>query len=133
MIDIKILFAILIIHWIADFVLQTDAQAKGKSNNWKDLLHHTFTYSSIWLAFITIICILGVIFNFTREDVGWSTSILYFPLITFILHTITDYYTSRVNSQLWKDGKTHDFFVAIGFDQLLHYIQLILTYYYLTN
>jgi len=38
-------FSILIIHWFADFVLQTDEQAKGKSKNFNDLLSHTFTYS----------------------------------------------------------------------------------------
>lgn len=39
-----------------------------------------------------------------------------------------DYFTSRLNSKLWAQGRTHDFFVAVGFDQVLHYIQLILTY-----
>lgn len=27
------IFSIIIIHWFADFVLQTDKQAKGKSKN----------------------------------------------------------------------------------------------------
>ena len=43
------IFSILIIHWIADFVLQTDKQAKGKSKNWSDLLKHTNNYSTIWI------------------------------------------------------------------------------------
>jgi len=45
MISLTAVFLILIIHFIADFVLQTDKQAKGKSNNWGDLLSHTFVYS----------------------------------------------------------------------------------------
>ena len=39
------IFFIIIIHFIGDFVLQTDKQAKGKSKNWSDLLMHTLTYS----------------------------------------------------------------------------------------
>ena len=108
------IFSIIIIHWIADFILQTDKQAKGKSKNWKDLLSHTFMYSFIWL-------IIGlIIFN--------NINVLYFFSITFIAHTLTDYFTSRLNSKLWAKGDVHNFFVSVGFDQVLHYIQLFLTY-----
>lgn len=112
------IFSILGIHWFADFVCQTDEQAKGKSKNWNDLLNHTMTYSGIWI----------VLYPFM--ETGMTTC---FIIITFICHTITDYFTSRINSKLWKDGKTHLFFVSIGFDQILHYIQLFLTYYLLTK
>ena len=116
------IFGIIIIHWIADFILQTDKQAKGKSSSWKDLLSHTFYYSLFWMF-------CGVAFS------GWfdlKLSVL-FCLITFTAHTITDYFTSRLNSKLWKDGKTHLFFVSIGFDQILHYAQLFVSYYILFN
>ena len=112
------IFSIILIHWFADFVLQTDKQAKGKSKNWSDLLGHTFTYSLIWLSMISW---LGF----------WQG--LIFVLITFIAHTITDYFTSRLNSKLWSEGKVHNFFVSVGFDQVLHYVQLFITYYYLKN
>lgn len=127
------IFAILIIHWIADFVLQTDQQAKGKSNNLKDLLSHTVTYSFVWYFVLFVISILGNHFKGPSiEELGWSSYILLFPLITFICHTITDYFTSKLNSKLWKEQKVHLFFVSIGFDQILHYIQLFLTYKLLT-
>ena len=150
MISLTAVFLILIIHFIADFVLQTDKQAKGKSKNWSDLLSHTYTYSCIWLIPVMIL--------FPN---GWSTShyvlaSLTFGTITFVCHTITDYFTSRLNSKLWSQatfwqnsfnkekygedycskmsGKyTHNFFVSVGFDQLLHYTQLLLTYWFLTN
>jgi hypothetical protein len=118
MISLKIVFTILVIHWFADFVLQTDKQAKGKSKNWKDLLSHTATYSLFWI--IPAILMLG-----------YNGAI--FVIITLIAHTITDYFTSRLNSKLWAEGKVHYFFVSIGFDQLLHYTQLLLTYWYLTS
>ncbi len=118
-------FFLLFVHWIADFVLQTDKQAKGKSKNWSDLLSHTMSYSLVWFPFI----IAWLYFN--GYDVLKSTSIFTFITITFFAHTITDYFTSRLNSKLWAEGKVHYFFVSIGFDQLLHYAQLFLTYNYL--
>lgn len=116
---------ILAIHWFADFVLQTDKQAKGKSKNWSDLLAHTLTYSAVWV--IPICLMIGV------KNPAESTSFYVFMTFafvgtTFVIHTIQDYITSRINAKLWADGKVHLFFVSIGFDQLLHYIQLILTY-----
>lgn len=113
------IFSIITIHWIADFVLQTDKQAKGKSKNWNDLLNHTLTYSLIFWCFIIIISKYNIYLAF------------YFWLITLVLHTITDYFTSKLNAKLWAEGKVHNFFVSVGFDQVLHYIQLFLTYYYL--
>lgn len=118
------IFSILIIHWFADFVLQTDKQAKGKSNNWRDLLSHTFIYSCSWF----ILPLILLCFN-----IKLPKDILYLIPITFVCHTITDYFTSRLNSKLWSGGKTHLFFVSIGFDQILHYVQLFLTYYLLKN
>jgi len=56
-----ICLVILFIHWIADFVFQTDEMAKGKSKNWKDLIAHTFIYSWTWLFFIAI---YGAITNY---------------------------------------------------------------------
>lgn len=111
---------IIIIHWIADFCLQTDSQARGKSKEWRPLLQHTFNYSMCWL--ITGIIVYpswAIFYNF----------IVPFVLITFVCHTITDYFTSRLNSKLWEQGKTHLFFVSVGFDQVLHYVQLFGTYF----
>jgi hypothetical protein len=127
---------ITVIHWIADFVLQTDKEAKGKSKNWSDLLSHTVTYSFVWF----IVGIVYMFFNIIWED-GYMEQngtllincMVYFPLITFITHTTTDYFTSRLNSRLWAKGDVHNFFVSVGFDQVLHYVQLFLTYQILFN
>ena len=150
MITLLEIFVILIVHWIGNFVLQTDKQAKGKSKNWKDLLDYTCTYSSIWIFF----CIVMFNNNFidTFFNLNWIYPTILFVLITFICHTITDYFTSRLNSKLvperWnivlnngKGNKTfwqypkgenwYNFFVSVGFDQILHYIQLFTTYYLL--
>ncbi len=118
-INIYIVLGLLALHWIADFVCQTDKMAQGKSRNWKDLLNHTCAYSLIF--FISSVML----------STPSTKQILLFAPITFICHTITDYYTSRINAKLWEEKKVHQFFVSIGFDQLLHFTQLILTYYLL--
>ena len=130
MIDLKtiqVVLFILFVHWIADFVLRTDKQAKGKSKNWDDLLDHTLNYSAVWYG-------TGMLFQiFTNGKAFEVWAVSEFTLITFIFHTITDYFTSRLNSKLYDKGQIHNFFVSIGFDQLLHYTQLLFTYWYLTK
>lgn len=121
------IFSIIIIHWFADFVLQTDEQARGKSKSWDALLNHTFVYSCVWY----VIYILFMTFTEGKAFPIWSG--MKFFLITFACHTFTDYFTSRLNSRLWEKGKVHNFFVSVGFDQVLHYVQLFLTYYILKN
>ncbi len=108
---------ILFVHWVGDFVIQTDQQAKDKSSKMSALLSHTFTYS---IMFFWVAVPLALYYT----EPKW---LLFMP-ITFIAHTITDYYTSRVNKQLYEAGKSHEFFVSIGFDQLLHFAQLLITY-----
>ena len=126
--SLTIIFSVIFIHWIADFVLQSDKQAKGKSKNWSDLLAHTFTYSTMW---IFASCLMLGYVNKGQTTQWYVIHALLFGLITFVCHTITDYFTSRLNSKLWAKGDVHNFFVSVGFDQVLHYIQLFLTFYFL--
>jgi hypothetical protein len=107
---IQLILGILFIHWFADFVMQTDWQARNKSKSLLPLLAHTTAYSVFWLW------------------LGWE-----FAAITFVAHTATDYVTSRINSHLWNAQQVHWFFVSVGFDQFLHYTQLLLTYRYLNS
>ena len=115
---IEIVLFILFLHWIADFVLQTDKQAKGKSKNWDYLLSHTAIYSTVFLF-------TGILLSVNKAELF---SVFYFSLITFICHAIIDYFTSRLNSRLWANGEVHYFFVSVGFDQFLHFAQLLITY-----
>lgn len=119
------ILTILLIHWFADFVLQTDKQAKGKSKNFSDLLDHTTNYSAVWIPGVMLL------FYISNIELTSIKPLFLFFLITFIAHTITDYFTSRLNAKLWAKGNVHNFFVSIGFDQWLHYLQLFTTYYYL--
>lgn len=157
---------ILTIHWFADFVLQTRYQGNNKSRSIKALLSHTITYSLCWILLWPIL----------------GTNALWFMLITFGAHTLTDFVTSKAsawaylksvnpfilllnrrvhagdelqpfqgpsvkvlykieeNSALYRyvvtdlkqnDTYMHGFWIIIGFDQLLHAVQLIVTYTYL--
>jgi len=142
MITLHIILGIIIIHFIGDFILQTDKEAKNKSSSWYYLLSHTLSYSTIWI-------VIGSLYGVVIDNVWLGFQ---FGGITFICHTITDYFTSRLNKKLmpirdYKENREegikwysfpygesyHKFFIGIGGDQVLHYIQLFLTYYFLTN
>lgn len=116
---LKIVGFILFYHWIADFIVQTDEEAKGKSTDNVMLLSHTSTYAAMWV-------IPGLILSLFYHIP--PILVLEFIAITFVAHTITDYITSRLNKYLWEKGDVHNFFVSIGFDQLLHYAQLLITF-----
>ena len=103
---------LLIGHWIADFVLQTHWQATNKSKNNIALLHHVFTY----------VIIMSVPSIFILGSMGGP-----YIAINGILHFITDYYTSRISSKLYAKQDWHNFFVIIGFDQLIHQVTLLTT------
>lgn len=72
---------LLIAHCLGDFFLQTGNQALNKSkSNWA-LTKHVMSYSLCFLP--------------------WGIK---FALITFILHWMTDWYTSRQSSRYWYIG-----------------------------
>lgn len=111
----KLFIYILLIHFLADFGLQTHDQAtnKGKSDKW--LFYHVGVYSIIW--FIASFIWMG----------DWWIAI-HFSFITFCCHFITDWWTSRIGKPFWEKGDYHNGFVVIGFDQILNYLQLYYTF-----
>lgn len=129
---IYIIFSILILHWISDFILQTHDEATNKSSNMEYLLRHTFKYSILMTLSIVFIMTLSysLIFNIPdydllKYDLEFTVAILL--LITFFTHTITDYFTSRWVKYYFDKYNYHNGFVIIGLDQILHYVQLFLT------
>lgn len=105
---------ILLIHFLADFGLQTHEQAQGKSKDVIPLVQHVGVYSLVWL--IAVLSLSG----------SYETA-LYFAIITFIAHYITDYITSRISKGFFDKNDYHNGFVVVGFDQMLHYLQLFYT------
>jgi hypothetical protein len=141
---------LVVTHWIADFVCQTNWQASNKSkSNWA-LYCHVGTY--------TVVLLFGTILLFPTK--GYPGG----PLFIFgnaLLHFWTDWCTSRVTSRLFmsqfdelaivmqppslhgdmspivephlvmKRGFTlHNFFVIVGLDQLIHHVTLATTMLY---
>ena len=96
-------------------------------------------YSLVWLYVIVGFAICGNHFNGPSiEELGWTPWMITFPLITFVFHTLTDYFTSKIVSRKFANQEygspipNFGAFTVIGFDQVLHYVQLFLTYHFLT-
>lgn len=104
--------SLLVAHWLADFVFQTHWQSINKSKNNVALFRHVMIYTFIIGAFCAII-----IFPF-------DIRVTVFVAINGVLHFITDYFTSRLNAYLWAKKDVHNFFVSVGFDQLIHQLTL---------
>jgi hypothetical protein len=129
-------FIIVCVHFVADFIFQAEEWALNKSKNNKALFSHVLTYSAIWL--IPSCLLLG--YARPHESTEWYvySSILFF-LLTFCCHFITDYITSRIvskkfaNKHLGSSIPNFGAFTMIGFDQVLHYGQLFLTFHLLTK
>lgn len=113
--DFKLFLFILVTHFLGDFVLQTNWQAKNKYNNNKALGYHCLTYSLVWVTMSYV----------ALENLPKS---LLFGIITFLCHFITDYNTSKLCKKFFDNKDTHNGFIVIGFDQILHYLQLYLTF-----
>ncbi len=134
-INLLVVLGIITVHYIADFLFQTDEMAINKSKSNKHLLQHTGIYSFIWLFAGMCYVIPTYWSDISRYDyleLLMSFTVV-FPLITFFCHTITDYITSRISSYFYKKEERHNFFLVIGLDQVLHYFQLFLTFYILTK
>jgi len=114
----QMIMSVIALHWVADFVLQSDWQAKNKSKNNLALLLHVTIYT-------VCLAVFGLLF-FTNDS--W---IVYWILGNGAAHFVVDYITSRINTYLWNKGRVHDFFVMVGFDQLIHYTCLFGSLFYL--
>jgi hypothetical protein len=125
-IETTILIKILFAHWVADFIFQAEVWANNKSKSFKALLKHTVTYSVVLTVYLMIMTV----------DFDLSKALLLL-LITFVCHTFTDYFTSKVVSKMFANKHYGEpipnfgAFTVIGFDQLLHYLQLFLTYIFI--
>ena len=121
--EIHDILVLLAIHWLADFKLQSHWMATNKSKRNVVLFLHVAVYTSIWAVFL-------IIYKFGKDEVNDPTLWFLFIAITFSVHFIQDWVTSRITSKLYAKEEYHWFFCVIGIDQWLHYVQLLVCWKY---
>lgn len=107
---------LLAVHWLANFVLQTHWQAQNKSKNNVALVTHVGVYTTALLIAVPLI--------FPGDLTDHVSRWFAFLAMNGILHFATDYFTSRATSKLYAKQDWHNFFVVVGFDQLIHQVTL---------
>ncbi len=103
--EINLIIYLLFVHWISDFVCQSQEIAKEKSKNNIILYGHCCLYAFIF-AFASLNPLYGVVLG-----------AIHFPV---------DYVTSRISKKLYEKGDIHKFFVCVGLDQFIHMATIIL-------
>ncbi len=112
--------ALLAVHWLGDFLLQSHWMSINKSKRMDALGMHVGIY----------MCILfpGTFIIFGLQ---YGLAIVTFVWVNGALHFATDFVTSRITAALWKRERIHDFFVVIGVDQFIHQFTLAATMWWL--
>jgi hypothetical protein len=101
---------LLLCHYVADFVCQSEKMALNKSSSNKWLTIHIATYTLIlWLMLLPV-------------ELGWK-----FALVNGACHWLTDFVTSRGTKYAYNNNKMWLFWRIIGLDQFLHAATLVLT------
>lgn len=106
-INIVTILTLVWLHFLGDFILQTDQMAMEKSSDWRMLTIHAGVYS---IGFI-------VVFGHT------------YGIVNLVLHWCIDGISSRITSKLWKSKRCNAFFTTIGADQAIHMSCLMITYH----
>lgn len=117
-----VLLAIFVVHFLADFVFQTSQMATGKSKSLKWLSIHVGVYGLVSL--LSMYLVANSVNSYYLGFAWWLGNVA--------LHFMTDFITSKITSRYWENKNMRLFFVMIGFDQLIHNICLIGTYYAIT-
>jgi hypothetical protein len=118
-----VVIAIFVVHFLADFVFQSSKMATGKSKSLKWLSIHVGVYGLV--TCVSAYCISFTLFSPGDVIIWWAGNVG--------LHFMVDFFTSKITSRLWEEKNMRLFFVMIGFDQLLHNICLLGTYYFILD
>lgn len=137
-----IVYVLLVGHFLADFVAQSDWMALNKSKDFRALWYHVGVYMVVMAAVVRLGA--GAVHSAPDGLLAWLA-------VNMFAHAAQDAITSRITSWLWfipmaefAEGREilrttetvylarvtptrHWFFVMIGFDQLLHYVTLLVT------
>lgn len=95
-------YKLMIVHYIADFLLQTRWMGENKSKNILALLSHILVYT------ISLCLVLPI---------GLAVA-------NGVVHFLVDFISSRLGGLAYKKGNLYLFWAVIGLDQLLHVLCL---------
>lgn len=113
--------AVLFFHWIADFLFQTTYMGTYKGKSKAVLTTHVVVYT------ITMTWLMAIAGFFPH-----AMQLFAFAGLVFIFHWLTDFATSRLTGPQFEKKKYNGFtgaFTIIGFDQFLHFAQLLTILY----
>lgn len=107
------IYYVLFMHWLGDFVLQREKWAVNKYKDWNMLWLHICTY------YIVMFCAMWPIIG-KYDAVTFAT-------INALAHFVTDAITSRISHYAYERKQMKLFWSTIGFDQFLHVAVLCAT------
>jgi hypothetical protein len=131
---------IIIVHYIADFMFQTEKMATTKSENIDSLIKHGLVYTFVFFIAFSLWCAYNNhITHLNAYELGLTLKVFWFFPITFVFHVIVDFFTSKIvkrkfeNKSYYTGLPNFGVFSIIGMDQVIHYIILFATYYFVTH
>jgi hypothetical protein len=108
--------ALLFIHWVGDYLFQSNEMAAKKFQSYRWLTFHVLVYSVVLLAGVLLL----IPFNVVPID-----RIPAFVGLNAALHWATDFMTSRLANRVADTPSL--FYPIVGFDQFLHSVALLST------
>jgi ascorbate-specific PTS system EIIC-type component UlaA len=103
---------VILSHWVADFVVQTDRMAQRRNSSVLWLSGHVLVYMAT----------LNVMLMIT-----WGHSNTFWILLNGVLHWITELVIGRAARRLRDRNLAHEHSAAIGLEQMIHYSCLFTT------
>jgi hypothetical protein len=113
--------ALIIKHFVSDFLLQTPYQYKNKGIflHPGGLLHGVITIASTAVVLVVFKVPVSL----------WPTILV----VEFLVHYGMDFAKVRLNQRMGWTASTHNqFYILLGFDQMVHYLTYIWIVYWVT-
>lgn len=103
----QLIMSVLVVHWVGDFVFQTEWQVRNKAKCLYALLSHTGMYALVITAFAFFVLppVLAL---------AWA-------ILNWFLHFLTDVVVSRCTKYFWNKRQYQNLILTIGVDQIIHY------------
>ena len=125
--NLNLIVILFVLHFLCDFLFQSRWMAENKGKNVLALSLHVLIYSLVlFIGLYSYREIVGPnILSLVDQIKG--DQLLWFVVINFLLHFVTDLTTSQFTRYFWEKNDKHKFFAVIGFDQCVHQICLMIT------